>query len=130
MTMPATTAKLDAFTAAYITCALWSTYDYSNEQGGDPFDRNYSAADIAPETLAKMQADCAQFWEDSNPEICAAELTAEQAGHDFWLTRNHHGAGFFDRGLPEPVEAALMTAAHAFLEIDLYLGDDGRIHTS
>lgn len=59
--MSATTTQLDTFTRAYITCALWSSMDNANEQGGEPLDANYSAEDIAPDTLAKMVADCEKF---------------------------------------------------------------------
>lgn len=48
-------------------------------------------------------------------------------GHDFWLSRNGHGAGFFDRG-NEDVWDELQDAAKKFKEVDLYLGDDGKIH--
>ena len=32
------------------------------------------------------------------------EWTDEQIGHDLWLTRGGHGAGFWDRGLPNGKE--------------------------
>ena len=50
-------------------------------------------------------------------------------GHDFWLTRNRHGAGFWDRGL-EFVGINLTDAAHAWGEFNLYVGDDGLIYGS
>lgn len=53
-------------------------------------------------------------------------LTYEQIGHDFILTRNRHGAGFWDRGLGERGDR-LTDAAHAYGEIDAYLADDGTI---
>jgi hypothetical protein len=53
--------KLDDFTLAYIACALWCSDDDSTPSGGDPLERNYSIADIAPETLRKMVNDCAAF---------------------------------------------------------------------
>ena len=54
-------------------------------------------------------------------------LSAEQIGHDFWLTRNHHGAGFWDRGL-EALGERLTAAAQTFGDGDVYLGDDGWVH--
>jgi hypothetical protein len=48
------------------------------------------------------------------------------AGHDFWLTRNGHGAGFWDRGLGE-LGDALTQAAKSFGQCDLYVTDDGAI---
>jgi hypothetical protein len=117
--------SLDAFTRAYITAALWSTMDESTESGGEPMDKNYTIKDIAPETLARMAADAAQF-QSANWDLIHYDL--EQAGHDFWLTRNGHGAGFWDGDWPEPAATQLTDAAHAYGEFDLYVGDDGMIH--
>jgi len=54
--------------------------------------------------------------------------------HDFWLTRNHHGAGFWDRKLEDERGAFAMQllteASHRFGEIDLYIGDDRQLHFS
>jgi hypothetical protein len=120
--------KLDKFTLAYIECALWSTNDESNEQGGEPFDANYGIEDIAPEALEKIKADCDKFQADN--ETLLSELDLEQSGHDFWLTRNRHGAGFWDGDYNKALGDALTDASHKFGEVDLYLGDDGMIYQS
>jgi hypothetical protein len=52
---------LDEFFTAYIEAALWSSTDESDDSGGEPLDKHYDETDIAPETLAKMGADCAAF---------------------------------------------------------------------
>jgi hypothetical protein len=52
-----------------------------------------------------------------------------RAGHDFWLTRCGHGAGFWDGDWPEPYATMLTDAAKAFGEVDLYVGDDGMIYS-
>jgi hypothetical protein len=52
------------------------------------------------------------------------------AGHDFWLTRNGHGAGFWDGDWTEPAATILTNAAKAFDECNLYLGDDQAIHVA
>jgi hypothetical protein len=131
-----TQTQLDRFTRAYIECALWSTNDESDENGGRPMDENYGAGDIAPETLATIVADCQAFQAAhdvlitaENCPSCPGEFTVtELAGHDFWLTRNGHGAGFWDGDWQEPAATILTDAAHAFGEVDLYIGDDGLIH--
>lgn len=126
---PVTSADLlattDAFTDAYLECALWSSNDESNESGGDPLDDNYSPDDIAPDALASAIADCKAFQEAHADDLSG--LDSEQAGHDFWLTRNGHGAGFWDRGLGELGER-LSKASEAYGSVDLYVGDDGLIH--
>jgi hypothetical protein len=118
--------KIDAFTRAYIDCMLWSSTDNSRDDGGDPLDRNYSEDDLAPEALAMIVADCERFQADNGDDLL--EGTDEQGGHDFWLTRNRHGCGFWDGDWPEPAAARLTDAAHAFGEVWPYVGDDGLIY--
>ena len=43
-----------------------------------------------------------------------------QLGHDLWLTRNHHGTGFWDRGLGG-LGTSLTDIAHAMGEQHLYI---------
>lgn len=50
-----------------------------------------------------------------------------QAGIDFWLTRNGHGAGFWDRDLGE-IGDKLTAAAETYRELGVYLGDDEQVH--
>ncbi len=45
----------------------------------------------------------------------------------FWLTRNGHGVGFWDRGLGE-VGKKLTEICHQFGEIHLMEGDDGELN--
>ena len=123
---------MDRFTQAYIECALWS----STDGGGEPLDAKYSLTDFAPDTLTRVQRDCKLFQEQNPipqyqaewPDEWPADWPDEEmAGHDFFLTRNRHGAGYWDRGLGD-VGDRLTKAAHAFGEFDLYVGDDGRIY--
>lgn len=100
----------------------------------DPMDKNYSAADLAPETVDKMRKDCERFQNENADVLARAEYghprhnDLEMAGHDFWLTRNGHGAGFWDGDLPEDVGNALTTASKKFGTADLYAGDDGKLY--
>lgn len=112
---------MDQFTKAYIVCALWSSTDDSDQ----PLDDNYDADDIAPETLAQMAQDCRDFQEGNAPDL--ADLDAAQCGHDFWLTRNGHGAGFWDRGYGNRGDR-LTDACKPYGNVDLYIGDDGKIY--
>ncbi len=125
-----TKTKLDTFTQAYVECALWSSTDNSNEQGGEPLDENYGVEDIAPETLARMVEDCAQFQAE-HAQLWANHRSGEdRAGHDFWLTRNRHGAGFWDGDWEKNAAKVLTDASHTWGSFDLYVGDDGLIYGS
>lgn len=116
----------DTFTQAYIECALWSSTDNSRDDGGDPLDDNYGPEDIAPETMREMEADCADFQKANADDL--SEMDSSQAGHDFWLTRNGHGAGFWDRGLSK-LGDRLSDASKVYGGVSLYIGDDGQVHS-
>ena len=116
---------MDAFTRAYLEAALWSSLDNTDDQGGEPLDANYGFGDIASETLASIKSDCESFLRDHAADI---GNNIEQAGHDFWLTRNHHGCGFWDGDWPEETDQRLTEASHAYGIVDLYVGDDGFIY--
>jgi hypothetical protein len=73
----------------------------------------------------KMADDCRDFFNANGADL--AVVGAEAAGIDFWLTRNRHGAGFWDRGLGN-LGTRLTDAAQAFGECDLYVGDDGKLY--
>ena len=116
--------SLTPFERAYLDCALWASMDNRDDSGGTPLDQNYGISDIAPETLTRMLEDCADFETDAALDL--ADLDEAQSGHDFWLTRNRHGAGFWDRGLGV-IGDRLTQAAHAWGSFDLYIGDDGQV---
>src|SRR5581483_10733671 len=71
---------LDRFTTAYIEAALWSSMDENTPDGGEPLDANHRFADLAPETLDRIKADCAAFQEQKGDDISD---DVERAGHDF-----------------------------------------------
>lgn len=48
----------------------------------------------------------------------------DYAAHDFILTRNHHGAGFWDGDWHAPWGDKLTTLAHSFPSIEVYLDDN------
>lgn len=109
----------------YVACALWSECD----EDGEPLDGLYFANDIAAGSRALMAEDVVAFvvgCEEHRPDVFAG-MGAVQVGHDFWLTRNHHGAGFWDRGLGE-VGQWLTDMAHPYGDASLYVGDDGSVY--
>jgi len=112
------------FLDQYIETALWSSNDESDDQGGEPLDRNYTRDDLAPETLEAIKADCLAFVDLADELL---DLEYSQAGHDFWLTRNGHGAGFWDGDWPEHGDK-LTEISKGFGEANLYIGDDGLIY--
>ena len=110
---------------AYIDCALWSSSCSPEEI---PLDEDYGIEDIAVSSLLELREEVHDFLE-ANWEDLKRHGTWDQCGHDFWLTRNGHGAGFWDRGTG-PVGDRLSEAARVYGEVDLYVGDDSLIYCS
>lgn len=133
----------DAFTQAYIECLLWSSTAYGSpeETKADPnhegnFDSSFQSCgydEFTPEALKRILEDCENF-QQANAALLKrwyteASETPERAGHDFWLTRNRHGAGFWDRwssGTPQDeIGRQLTDAAHAYGSSDPYWTPEG-----
>ncbi len=70
-----------------------------------------------------MVADCKRFQEENADDISTypgGQYTSEEiAGHDFWLSRNGHGSGFFDGDWPDAGDR-LDKASEAYGEVYLY----------
>lgn len=103
----------DRMTAAYIEAA------YFTETGDD--EQPPATATLSDYERWRCWQACRNFAEATQDLAIAPGVTEEQLGHDLWLTRNHHGTGFWDR--PElygSERAALFTRlAHAMGEHDI-----------
>ena len=96
---------------------------------------NARASEPMRTALTPVADDCQKFQADNDDLLARAygedgtTYSAERAGHDFWLTRNGHGAGYWDRDLGA-VGDSLTEKAHDYGDADLYRGDDGLIYVS
>lgn len=114
------------FIASYIQTALWS----STDDDGNPLDDNYSIDNIDSDSLKRLETMCIEF-QDKNKELISQALNVTNLGHIahyFWLTQNHHGAGFWDGDYPEILGDALTAECHKFEEVNIYVGDDGKLY--
>lgn len=119
---------LTVFAVAYIEAALSTC----TTRKGIPLDEKYGIEDIEPETLKEMVADCDKFQEANREDLDNVDVHGQddsQAGHDFWLTRNGHGAGFWDGDWEtgagsESLVKRLTDSAESFGEyhLDVYKG--------
>ena len=106
----------------YLICALWSSLD----DDGEPLDANYDLSGITPELYLKSTKDVEQFVELAGDML--DDWSDEQIGHDFWLTRNGHGTGFWDRDLPFKDELTnLVGYGTKFTPIDIFVNDFNQI---
>lgn len=119
------------FFAAYVGAALWSSYTESEPNGGETMDQDYDVDDIAAEAYEAMRFDCLRFWMVAGPLIFQLSDTpsiVSSAGHDLWLTRNRHGAGYWDGDWPNWLSDRLTPLARSLGEVHLVVGDDTKIH--
>ena len=104
----------------YLIAALWSSLD----ENDNPFDDNFNIKDIGYKTKEQSKQDIKKFLEKAKELL--GEATDEQIGHDFWLTRNSHGSGFWDnekKYLNKKVGEKLTNIAKDFIEVFVYLAD-------
>lgn len=81
---------------------------------------------MSAESHSRIVRDCHHFiLVTSTNDIDLSGLEA-QAGHDFWLTRNGHGTGFWDRPEIYGEENAriLSIMSHCFGNCDPIITDD------
>ena len=119
----------------YVTAALWS----STDDDGAPLDKNFDETNIVAEAADKMRHDVERFLIEAEDAIREAADKmekplnadfAESLGHDLWLSRNGHGAGFWDGDWPEGPAEKLEEAAKSRGSSDLYVGDDGDLYVT
>lgn len=115
--------ELDTFTRQYIGTMLWAE---NNPDTGEPLDKDHGLSDLAPETLQRCIDDCKAFQAKAGDLIEGRE---EDAGHDFWLTRNGHGCGFWETpDWPEADGKVLTKLAKEFGELNPFVNDDGKVY--
>lgn len=117
----------EEFFQSFLVTLLWST----NHGEDGNLDDDHDLQDIHPDTITGLRKECDQFLEENHDDIQALISEVEgytfaTAGHDLVLSRNGHGAGFFDMGLD--VADRLQAAADKMSQVDAYLGDDGMVY--
>lgn len=96
--------KLDTFTRAYLEAALWTSDPWPKSGEWCEHD-DWAISLIDPASLQRAIDECAAFQRENRADLDEVTDTFhkgdESHGHDYWLTRNGHGAGFWDRGYGE-----------------------------
>jgi hypothetical protein len=108
-------------TQSYLTTALWS----SNDENDEPFDNKYSPDDFAAEDIQAIEKELDEFLMLAE-RFLKTPKERDTVEHDFWLTRNHHGAGFWDGDYVNGDK--LTELAKRYRECYVYLGDDKKLH--
>lgn len=101
-------SQLESASWSAVECLLWSSTLLECEQ--DPASEYFVSEcehwndvdyPVDPDSVADLQRELESFIGLCEADLIASKLSPEQIGHDFILTRNGHGAGFWDRGLGE-----------------------------
>lgn len=113
------TRCLDTVVDHYLIAALWTEGD--GELDG------FSIRQIDSASRAQVKKDIEAFLSKATQQgINTSAWNDEQLGHDFWLTRNGHGAGFWDRG-HEPAGRQLSDICRAFPARHVFVTDAGAL---
>lgn len=105
--------NLNSFARGYVEAMFFTNCDSGSE---DEFIANRLGVErLTADSVAAIAKDCAAFEEEAAPLLALAycrDYEPEQAGADFWFTRQGHGVGFWDRGA---------------LDVEVYKLPDGEI---
>lgn len=84
---------------------------------------------LSQELLDQARIDVTEFCEKVADILEEDDTDFEQLGIDFWLTRNRHGAGFWNGDWPINGDR-LTEIAESFGERWIYKGDDKKFYCS
>ncbi len=143
-------------TLSYLTTALWSSTvslpceedelvdgrmdcDEDHPLHGileqDFLDGYFEVDDFSEESLREAEEECrAWFDELDNTNLydrARKFVDDSHIAHDFWLTRNGHGAGYWDGdydGDDDEVGKELTTACEAWGGLDIWIDNDGTLY--
>ncbi len=104
--------NIDLVVDHYLRTAIWTAIDPDTME---PIEGDIS--DFTPEARAQATEDVQAFLGMVEGENLP--MSPEQLGQDLWLTRNRHGAGFWDRGYG-PLGKHLTDLAHSLGEVSVY----------
>lgn len=148
-----TDEELDAVLNAYLSTALWSSTTENEDGETGTFDTHgYGVDDLSDEFVTQAREDVNAFYRTERTAL-TPYMSPDEAGHLFWLTRNRHGAGFWDKtyhgaavgheyynrmGITRDearyrvrfnrAMERLTACSHAYGSVDLYVGDDGKVY--
>jgi hypothetical protein len=101
----------------------------------DPLDDHFGIDDFSVESLERVREDWGDFFDQADNDGLidrAYRFTDdEQIAHDFWVTRQGHGVGFWDgdyKDDTDDVGSPLSKLAEKFGECNVFIGQDGCLH--
>lgn len=117
--------KVDAYKVSALEhaliAALWSSTDNDDE----PLDNTFGVTDV--KDLGTFRDDLFTFIDIHQEILDRNGINPEQCGHDYWLTSNGHGAGFWDRGHGEDGNTLSEACNTSY---DVYVTNNGHLAIS
>lgn len=122
------------FVMGYAGALKWSTSGH-DRKGREV--ESLEAYQFHTAAFALILADCWSFYSANREDVLEAANLYQRpdggnkygyVGHDLWLTRAGHGAGFWDGDLPAELGKRLTDAADAMGPSEAYVNDDNLIH--
>lgn len=124
----------------YLETALWSSNDWDDQdECGNPtqFDEKFGIGDFTDEAVQSAIDDCVRFLEllgetdcpdfENLLEAAYGYGDDEDLGHDFWLTRGGHGAGFWDGDYGDYGDAITKVVHDNFSEVTPMVESNGKV---
>lgn len=94
---------------------------------------NFTREDVEDNSLIKAYTDIKEFINTVGEETITAALEdvePEKIGIHLWLSRNHHGSGFFDGDYDYDIEKILMNGADKLGTVDMYINHSNKVSFS
>ena len=120
---------------SYLETVLWAETDRD-----EPLDKKYDIDDFDPFVLEFLRKMINQFIDENRDDIDTLlklnnsewprASSMKSILHDFYLTSQGCGAGFWDGDYPEPQASRLTEASKKYEFVCFYIGDDGKIYVS
>ena len=115
---------LSAMTEGYVSCAFWTAPEDLIAPTSGEFDLSPHRSRIPAAMWAQARRVCERFYNENRADL--STYPATNAGIDLYLSRNGHGAGFWEDDYTDPpVGDRLQESARKLGEIDIYKGKGG-----
>lgn len=114
---------MDPVLYQYLRTALWSSTDMNTEEN---LDKDYDVDDFGQEAMQRARGDLIKFQNAAGEALDGLDMT--KVAHDLWLTRNGHGAGFWDGDYSDNIGKILTKLAQQMGEVHPIVGEDNKIY--
>lgn len=112
---------------SYFETMFWA--EKPDDEDEAYLDHVWQVDNLAGESLTESEKEVEAFIKRAEAKgIDFSKYRPEQIGHDFWLTRQGHGAGFWDGDYPKDDGDTLTAVSKSFREVCPYSGDDKKIY--